>query len=538
MTFYKRVAFHPFLFGIYAVLAMLAHNMGQVEVTSVFRSLVAVPLAILLLLVSLRLAVRDWLMASAIASLLIILFFSFGHVYNALEQIYLFGEPLGRYRYLGPLWIVITLLGSWWILKRHKNFIQLNQVLNAIAILALVFPVFQIMIFELQAPTIGSEEEDDPSVEIVSSTPSPNLYVPDGEIAPDIYYIILDMYVRDDVMWDIFEYDNSPFLDRLTDMGFYVARCSQSNYTDTPLSLASAFNLDYIDSFAGDLIDKNLDHYRIEPYVHNSLVLQALKELEYKIVNVESGFFLSEWRDADVYLSGNVEASNKIFTFGGLNAFEGMLLESTVGKWIYDNRPSLPPFIRPYLDQPYIERRDQILYALETLETMDSIPGPKFVFAHIVAPHPPFVFGPNGEFVIRNTPLTLNFDYEEREWDRYVPGYRGQVIYLNNRFEQILETILEESSRPTIIILQGDHGITNVSSARERVAILNAYHLPEGGNEHLYPHISPVNTFRVIFNTYFGGDFVLLEDVSYLWEKEKGPYEFEVVHSTPTECGE
>ncbi len=302
--------------------------------------------------------------------------------------------------------------------------------------------------------------------------------------------------------------------------------------------MASSFNAAYIESFAEELITRNIDHYRIEPYVQNSLVLRALKDLGYTIVNIESGFFLSEWRDADIYFSGNVEASIRVFTFGGLNAFEGMILQSTVGKWIYDNRPSLPGFIRPYLDQPYIERRDQILYALETLEGVVSISGPKFVFVHFVVPHPPFVFGPNGEFVIRNTPLTLNYDLEDREWDRYVPGYRGQVIYLNNRFEAILEAILEESPRPPIIVLQSDHGITRVASARERVAILNAYHLPGEGNESLYPSISPVNTFRVIFNSYFGGSFDLLEDVSYLWEADKGPYEFEVVHGSSAECGE
>jgi arylsulfatase A-like enzyme len=167
-----------------------------------------------------------------------------------------------------------------------------------------------------------------------------------------------------------------------------------------------------------------------------------------------------------------------------------------------------------------------------------SISGPKFVFVHIVAPHPPFVFGPNGEFVVRNTPLTLNYDLEDREWDRYVPGYRGQVTYLNNRFITILKAILEESPRSPIIVLQSDHGITRVSSARERVAILNAYHLPDGGNEFLYPSISPVNTFRVIFNSYFGGSYDLLEDVSYLWMADEGPYEFEVVHSTSADCGE
>jgi hypothetical protein len=538
MNLFKRIPFHPFLFGIYAVLAMLAHNIGQVEVASAFRSLVAIPLGTIIFLLLLRLLLKDWQKASIITSLFVLLFFSFGHVYIALEDVYVFGESLGRYRYLGPLWIALALLGIWWTLNKRRNLIQINQVLNIIAILTLVAPVFQITAFEVRTRTIESAQENEPSFDIADSATSQSLLVPDGEIAPDIYYIILDMYVRDDVMLDIFEYDNSPFLNHLADMGFYVAGCSQSNYTDTPLSIASTFNMAYLESFAGDLIASNLDHYQIEPYVNNSYVLRALKELGYKIVNVESGFFLTEWQDADIYLSGESSSKWRNFAFGGLNNFESMLLHSTVGKWIFEHRAILPETFIPILDQPYIDRRNQILYALDTLENITTIPGPKFVFAHIVAPHPPFVFGPNGEFVVRNTPLTLNFDLEDREWRRYVPGYRGQVIYLNSMFEKIFESILENSSRSPIIILQGDHGITRVSSVLERVAILNAYHLPGGGDELLYPSISPINTFRLIFNFYFGGKFELLQDVSYFWKSDEGPYEFDVIPSTQLECGE
>jgi hypothetical protein len=534
----KRTPFHPFLFGIYAVLAMLAHNIGQVEVTSACRSLVVIPLGTVIFLFLLRLTLKDWFKASIITSLFVVLFFSFGHVYTALENVYVFGESLGRYRYLGPLWITLALLGTWWTLRKRRDLIVINQALNIVAIIALVVPVFQIVTFETQTGTIKPELENESSVDIANSGPSPSLRVPNGEITPDIYYIILDMYVRDDVMLDIFDYDNSPFLSYLADIGFYVAGCSQSNYTDTPLSIASTFNMAYLESFAGDLISRNLDHYRIEPYVLNSYVLRALKGLGYKIVNIESGFFLTEWQDADIYMRGESNSKLHTLAFGGLNIFESMLLHSTVGRWVFEHRAILPESFIPILDQPYIDRRNEILYALDSLENIATIPGPKFVFVHIVAPHPPFVFGPDGEFVVRNTPLTLNLDVEDREWKRYVPGYRGQVIYLNNRVEKIFKSILEESSRPPIIILQGDHGITSVSTSLERVAILNAYHLPNGGNEHLYPSISPVNTFRVIFNTYFGGDFALLEDLSYVWETEKGPYEFEVVHSTCTDSGE
>ena len=64
-----------------------------------------------------------------------------------------------------------------------------------------------------------------------------------------------------------------------------------------------------------------------------------------------------------------------------------------------------------------------------------------------------------------------------------------------------------------IIIIQGDHGLFS-SNLDWRFGILNAYYLP-GHNDLLYPKITPVNTFRLIFNSYFGTDYQLLPDISY-----------------------
>jgi hypothetical protein len=44
---------------------------------------------------------------------------------------------------------------------------------------------------------------------------------------------------------------------------------------------------------------------------------------------------------------------------------------------------------------------------------------------------------------------------------------------------------------------------------------LNAYYFPDQNYAALYPAISPVNSFRVIFNQYFGTDLELLEDRNY-----------------------
>ena len=160
---------------------------------------------------------------------------------------------------------------------------------------------------------------------------------------------------------------------------------------------------------------------------------------------------------------------------------------------------------------------------LEVSGGVSAMPGPKFVFAHIGSPHEPFVFGPHGEKVPA-----------ERQDHFAVEAYRDQVIYLNSRMIPILREIISASATPPVIILQADHGGME-TEAHDRMAILNAYYLPDGGNDRLYENISPVNSFRLVFNTYLNGDYELLEDTSY-FSKNLFPYKFTVVEETRPEC--
>jgi hypothetical protein len=59
---------------------------------------------------------------------------------------------------------------------------------------------------------------------------------------------------------------------------------------------------------------------------------------------------------------------------------------------------------------------------------------------------------------------------------------------------------------------------------------LNAYYLP-GYKNKLYPSISPVNTFRLIFDSYFGGKYDMLPDVAYYSGVPK-LYQFNVIPNT------
>jgi hypothetical protein len=174
--------------------------------------------------------------------------------------------------------------------------------------------------------------------------------------------------------------------------------------------------------------------------------------------------------------------------------------------------------------QGYQDKRETIVYTFEQLMELPSQPGPKFVFAHLLVPHPPFVFDQNGNPVQPNRPFSIaDGDHYRGTKQEYLRGYRQQLAFTNRMLEQTIDAILARSDTPAIIILQGDHGpgafleweSPQKTCLWERMAILNAYYLPGGAAGRLYESISPVNSFRIILNQYFGEDLPLLEDQTF-----------------------
>jgi hypothetical protein len=86
------------------------------------------------------------------------------------------------------------------------------------------------------------------------------------------------------------------------------------------------------------------------------------------------------------------------------------------------------------------------------------------------------------------------------------------VAFAEKRMIKLVKTILDNSNPKPIIILQGDH---SYAQGNNRNKILNAYYLPDGGSQKIYPQITPVNTFRLIFNQYFEGNYPLLPDKAF-----------------------
>ena len=497
----KWVPLYPLFLTAYPVLALVGININEVEPNVLWRPLILLLLGALVLLVILWFMSKDWHRAAVALAILVFLFFIYGHVYFYLKKIEIAGFILGRHRQMVPLWVGMGLLGIWWAMRKLRNPQSFTPILNLISIFLLVYPSFQIISY-----TIRREKTERSALEAAQTK---GASLPLG-YAPDIYYIILDAYGRQDVLQEMFGFDNTPFLRSLESRGFYVADCSQSNYAQTMLSLTSSLNFDYLDSLTSSLTPDADTRAPLRALGQYNNARKFLASQGYNIVSFATNFPVSEWKNVNYYLSPPPQ---------GMSNFEIMLAQTSAWRVPMDMTDESPE----KRSAEWYRRRT--LFALDQMEkTVPDIPSPKFVFAHLVIPHHPFVFGPNGE--------QLNsIEAGVPPFEEYKVKYPDQVTYINKRITAIIDLILKDSPNPPIIVIQGDHGPAPFDVIERRMKNLNVYYFPDN-TEGLYPTITPVNTFRVILNKYFGQNYPILEDKAFFSEYDI-PYNYVEV---PNDC--
>lgn len=504
----EPIAFHPFLLALYPPLALLANNISQMRPSEAWRAVVVFLAAGVVLYVLLRLLLHNRQKAAMITSILFIALASYGQVYAVLQTPAFFGGILGRHRILGPVYLVLTGLAVWGAMRSKMNPVTLTGLFNTISIAALVIPLWQIGSYSLASYNSSVKNQsllDQNGIHLTAA----------NNDRPDIYYIILDMYGRDDVLKSRYNFDNTEFLNQLEDLGFYVARCSTSNYDLTELSLASSLNMNYLDKLGSGFISGSTDRSALPPLIQHSLTRKLLNGLGYSFINFATGYSFIEARDADQFLAPPEDRSG--FFSPRLNPYESMLIKTTALDIISEISSRLHQNITGdvALRQQHVTREE---YLLQELPKLAEQPGQKFVYAHVLIPHPPFVFTKDG--VDLHYPDSYESENRSPNPKEYAEGYKNQLEYINAQMIPILKEIIANSKQPPIIILQGDHGVDPKRSLE-----LNAYYLPQNGASKLYPQITPVNSFRLIFDEYFGGSFNLLPDMNYFSIGQR-PYDF------------
>lgn len=506
----KFIPFYLILFAAFPVLALLGNNIHEINPGVALRSLViAIAIALVLLLLA-RQIMGSWLKAAMASTLLLLLFFTYGHLYTALKELGGIGIQLARHRYLLPAYVAAVGAGIFFIWKT-KIALNATPALNLITLLMLVYPSYQTVSALLTMQVVGKQE-----AQALSS--AENLVLTAPVEAPDVYYIILDSHTRSDSLLQDFGLDNSGFILELENLGFYVAECSRSNYVSTNGSLTSSLNMEYVETLQAQMTAQGMDPNDVWLRIRHNQVRAQLEGIGYKTYAFDSGFEWSRFSDADVYLN-NTRAP---YTLQMLQPFEAMLIQSTVLLlWSDRAYAAMPEYVKtPFygVNGALEDHYNRQLFTLDQLPQLASAPGPKFVFVHLIVPHIPFLFEADGSpvtdpgYYSGNLLEPINHDYLAR-------GYTNQVQFIDDRILEVSRQILENSHTPPIIVIQGDHGMEN----ENRLTILNAYYLPDEGSQSLYSSITPVNSFRMIFNTYFGGNYQLLSDVSYGYIGEIAP---------------
>jgi hypothetical protein len=222
---------------------------------------------------------------------------------------------------------------------------------------------------------------------------------------------------------------------------------------------------------------------------HNA-VLYSFEELGYTTISFATGFPWNELEDADLYMTPDSFSV-------GMTEFEVLFMNTTLARHAND---------LGWIDTAEITGqnfRDRTLNVFDKIDDIARMPEPTFAHIHLISPHPPFVFGPNGE---PTSPADFWNENEEYPAKLYAKGYQNQLTFINNKMLEAVDTILANSQTRPVIVIQGDHGPW-LQTKEKRMRILNAYYLP-GHQEQLHPDITPVNTFRLVFDSYFGGNLI------------------------------
>ena len=514
----KPVIIHPILFAVYPILFLYSQNSAAIPVQGVIYPVGLSLFLSSLLWILLTGIIKNRLKAGLILSLFLFFFFSFGYFVQITTMPFyrLFRTVIGPKTVLFLIWGLLLLMAVFLILRTTRSLSLLNTFFNITPAILIIFILCDLGLQKIKRGFYPQNTER------ISPSYQPERNWKDKKRFPDIYYIILDGYARSDVLREIYQVDNKVFMDYLKQKGFFVAEKSCSNYGQTLLSLASTMNYKYLDEQDG-INSRTNDSYPLVKMIEQSRLIRVIKRFGYRSVGLVPGVNELELIHFDITILNRFE----------LGEFNNALLETTPISMV------LNKYTKLY--NPFQNHRKRVLYSFDHMDKIsETIDGPVFIYAHILIPHPPFVFGPNGEEVPNSRTFSQSlwdgnyFIEAGGSREEYVKKYRDQILYTTKKIQETLDRIIRKAAKPTVIILQADHGPGSMldlknpekTNFKERFAILNAYYFSDRpAGRFLYDSISPVNSFRVLLNVYFKAGFKLLNDKSF-FSTWKEPYRF------------
>ncbi len=352
-----------------------------------------------------------------------------------------------------------------WLYKSKRKFLKLNSYLNLLTTIFLVIEIIGLGFIEVTKVELKSKIDIKEPLEEIQNK-------------PDIYFIILDGYTGFSGLKKYWNFDNSELKKFMKKNGFFIAENGKTIYNVTNYSIASTLNMAELNFEADNLYAKS-SYLSLANIIKKNIVVEFLSEVGYDFINLS----LFDIRDKkkfyeDIYFlkSGNIYQSRTIY--GHLYEIQNEI----------------------NADMAYIN-----LDIFNRLKNMRSAPNgkPKFIYAHIMMPHPPYYFDAEGnknDFKVANDPNNKN-------------SYLDQLKYTNHLLMESLNEVLNSSGNPPIIVVQGDHGFRRFKEKNKKdveYSVLSCYYFPGKDYSSFTDSMKTINTFRLIFNKYFNQNFQLL----------------------------
>lgn len=498
----RELPYYPLLFALAPVLSVFGSNLSVFSVQDLIRPVIVVVLVSGLILLVLAAGIKSWQRGAAAALPWLAGAWLFDPLHRALAGL---AEALSLV-FMGAA----ALIGTWILAKWNPR----PKFLNAASLL-LTFLLAGTALVRLFTPAIGPAASQAGTAQVSLKS----------RAKPSIFYIVPDGFGRLDVLKEKHDLDLDWFAHALRQRGFQIAEENHSCYIQTQLSLASTLNLQSLDALKGS--KTNGDRRMFGPWITQSLTARVLKEFGYEHVTVGSGY-------EGIKLGGR---EVPIEVRAPVSLFEASLLKKT------------PISLLPWLDRVQsVRHRGHLESAFKALKEL-ARPGlnPKFVMAHLLTPHPPFVFDADGK------PIEPKGGFAISDGDDYIrlvsgpedyrTGYAQKAQYTAKKLLEVVDAILDQSKgNPPIIILQGDHGsklgVSHKSlvetDLKEGFSCFYALYSPPSVPVTLPKGDASVNTFRRIFTAMGAQNLPPLEPKSWYSSFDR-PLEFVDVTSKITE---
>ena len=450
----KNFIIFPFLLAFFPSWQLILKNYDELIFQDILISLVVVAVSVIAWIVITKI-IKNANKAALITGVGTGFFFYFGYLQDALDGIMIFGIPINKTSILLVISIIIFIISIIYFVKSRNNFQLPIKIANVFTITLILFSLVQFAI-----PGALAEQ-------------------------PNVYHIIMDEYTDNEILMKKFNHDNEEFLKFLDKNGFYIPNKSFSTFESTIDELNLILNMEYPKKRGWVS-----DNY---PALYDNKVMSIFSAQNYSIIETNSMMRWKNFSDVDTKLCY------------GANIYSEFL-EQILRKSI----------IRYFLEQYHDNtRRDVIRCTFNELnEIASQSSGPTYVFSHIYVPHPPFIFGPNGENVIPDhRDISGLQDWENPQ------GYINQLVYATNQVSIVIKNIVKNDPN-AIIIVQGDTGTltgtdrttTTMKDIYQTHSILYAVRIPDVND---FESMMPVNTYRIIFNNYFNMNYEYLEQHSY-----------------------